>query len=269
MIGKVLTIAGSDSSGGAGIQADIKTITVHGQYAMSVITSLTAQNTVGVHGIFDVPPEFVAAQLDAVFTDIFPDSVKIGMVSNAEIIRVIAEKLKQYSAEKIVVDPVMISTSGHKLLAAEALKCLREELLPLGTLVTPNIPETEFLTGETVRNAEEMKSAARKLSVELGTSVLVKGGHLDGKAADILCEKGGEITVFESERIATVNSHGTGCTLSAAIASNLASGMSLCESVREAKRYLSGALAAGLDLGRGSGPLNHAYTGIIRNEKKS
>ena len=260
MIGKVLTIAGSDCSGGAGIQADIKTITMHGQYAMSVITALTAQNTVGVSGILDIPAEFVGKQLDAVFSDIFPDAVKIGMVSGKEIIGMIARKLKEYAPANIVADPVMVSTSGHILLRPEAEETLRKELLPLASLITPNIPETERMSGLSVNNPEDMKKAAEKLSEEFNTAVLVKGGHLNGKAVDMLCETDGKITSFESERIATVNTHGTGCTLSSAIASNLAGGKSLSDSVGLAKEYLRNALNAGLDLGAGNGPVNHFYT---------
>lgn len=260
MIGKVLTIAGSDCSGGAGIQADIKTITMHGHYAMSVITSLTAQNTTGVNGILDIPADFVRKQIDAVFTDIFPDSVKVGMVSNTEIIRVVAEMLRKYCANNIVIDPVMISTSGHNLLAQEAVECLCNELIPLACLVTPNIPETRKLSGKEINNADDMKKAAVKLSLEFQTAVLVKGGHLEGKAIDVLCEKDGNLTVFESERVDSVNNHGTGCTLSSAIASNLAAGITLSESIVKAKAYISAALDAGLDLGRGNGPLNHFYT---------
>ena len=259
MIGKVLTIAGSDCSGGAGIQADIKTITMHGQYAMSVITSLTAQNTVGVSGIFDVPAEFVGQQLDAVFTDIFPDAIKIGMVSGVEIIRTIAKKLREYSPKNIVADPVMISTSGHDLLRPEAENTLYRELLPLAALITPNIPEAERLSGISVKNPEDMKKAAVNLAEKLNTAVLVKGGHLDGKAIDILCEPDGKLTSYESERISTVNTHGTGCTLSSAIASNLAAGKNLTESIGSAKEYLGNALKAGLNLGSGSGPVNHFY----------
>lgn len=259
MIGKVLTIAGSDCSGGAGIQADIKTITMHSCYAMSVITSLTAQNTTGVMGISDVSLEFTAMQLDTVFTDIFPDSVKIGMVSNAGIIHVIAEKLKQYAPKNIVADPVMISTSGHNLLEPNAAEALKRELLPLAAVVTPNIPEAESLSGITIENMVDMKRAAKKLSKELGTAVLVKGGHLPDEASDVLCSRAGEITVFESERIAVTNTHGTGCTLSSAIASNLANGMNLTESIRRGKEYLAGALRQDFNLGRGSGPLKHFY----------
>ncbi len=255
---KVLTIAGSDCSGGAGIQADMKTITVHKLYAMSVITALTAQNTQGVFGIADVEPEFVAQQLDSIFTDIVPDAVKIGMVSNTEIIKVIVEKLKQYEAKNIVVDPVMVSTSECKLLSDEAQEALTNMLLPIGRVITPNIPESEILWGRKINNAEDMMEAAKDISEKIGTSVLVKGGHLINDAMDYLYE-GGVGYWYKSERINNPNTHGTGCTLSSAIASNLAMGHSLDESIKGAKDYLTGALRAQLDLGKGSGPLAHNY----------
>ena len=255
---KVLTIAGSDSSGGAGIQADIKTITVHKMYAMSVITALTAQNTTGVYGIMEASPEFVANQLDCVFSDIFPDSVKIGMVSNSEIIEIIAKKLKQYNAKNIVVDPVMVSTSGCKLISDEAREALITKLLPLGTLITPNIPEAEVLCGFEIKNEQDMVTAAEKISDFVDGATLVKGGHLVNDAIDFLYEnKNGHW--YKSERINNPNTHGTGCTLSSAIACNLAAGYTLDESIKNSKEYLTGALSAMLNLGNGSGPLNHVY----------
>ncbi|MEG0391702.1 MAG: bifunctional hydroxymethylpyrimidine kinase/phosphomethylpyrimidine kinase [Anaerovoracaceae bacterium] len=257
---KVLTIAGSDCSGGAGIQADLKTMAAHRVYGMSVITALTAQNTVGVTGIMDATPEFVAQQLDAVFTDIRPDAVKIGMVSNGEIIAVIRDKLLAYKMDNIVVDPVMMSTSGSKLLCDEAGETLISMLLPMGRVITPNIPEAEVLCGFAIEDEEGMRLAARKINETLGCAVLVKGGHLINDAADILYEDGRE-QWFRSERIQTTNTHGTGCTLSSAIACNLAKGMDLAESIAQAKIYLTGALKAGLDLGQGSGPLDHVYLG--------
>ena len=255
---KVLTIAGSDSSGGAGIQADIKTIAAHQMYAMSAITALTAQNTTGVYGIMEATPEFVAQQLDCIFTDIRPDSVKIGMVSNSSIIEVIVEKLKEYKAEKIVVDPVMVSTSGSRLLSDEAKEALIQKLLPLGTVITPNIPETEVLCGFEVKNEEDMIRAAQKIAESFSGAILVKGGHLVNDAVDLLYADG-KINWFSSERVNNPNTHGTGCTLSSAIACNLAAGCSLTDSIRNAKAYLTGALAAMLDLGKGSGPLDHTY----------
>ncbi|MEG0570827.1 MAG: bifunctional hydroxymethylpyrimidine kinase/phosphomethylpyrimidine kinase [Oscillospiraceae bacterium] len=255
---KVLTIAGSDCSGGAGIQADIKTISAHKMYAMSVITSLTAQNTTGVFGILDVTPEFVAKQLDCIFTDIFPDSVKIGMVSNAEIIEVIAQKLKQYKAKNIVVDPVMISTSGSKLLTQEAMDSLVTTLLPLADIITPNIPEAETLCAMKIATTEDMFIAAQKISEKITGAVLVKGGHLQASADDLLLFQN-KCVIYKGLKVDNLNTHGTGCTLSSAIACNLANGESLEISVKNAKEYVTGALNANLNLGKGSGPLNHMY----------
>ncbi len=256
---KVLTIAGSDSSGGAGIQADIKTITVHKMYAMSVITALTAQNTTGVYAILNATPEFVGRQADCVFTDIYPDAVKIGMVPSGPIIDVIAGKLKQYDAKNIVIDPVMVSTSGCRLISDAAMESLMTKLLPLGTVITPNIPEMEVLCGFEVKDEEGMVRAAEKLAVRFNVAILVKGGHLNSDAADLLYENG-KIYWYRSERVNNPNTHGTGCTLSSAIACNLADGKSLNESIQNAKDYLSGALKAMLDLGKGSGPMDHTYT---------
>lgn len=255
---KVLTIAGSDSSGGAGIQADIKTITAHKMYAMSAITALTAQNTTGVYGIMEAPAEFVGQQLDCIFSDIVPDAVKIGMVSNSAIIQVIADKLTRYNAHNIVVDPVMVSTSGSKLLSGEAINALKTKLLPLGTLLTPNIPEAEVLCGFAISTQDDMVNAARQIARAHGKAVLVKGGHLVSDATDLLYENGTPYW-FKSQRIDNPNTHGTGCTLSSAIACNLAGGKALGESIQCAKQYLTGALRAMLDLGKGSGPLNHTY----------
>lgn len=255
---KVLTIAGSDCSGGAGIQADIKTITAHGMYAMSAITALTAQNTTGVTSVMEATPEFVAQQLDCIFTDIPPDSVKIGMVSNSRIIRVIVEKLRQYRAKNIVIDPVMVSTSGSKLLSDEACDALTGELLPLGRVITPNLPEAEVLCGLPIQREEDMLAAAQRISAFFSGAILIKGGHLTGEAVDLLYEKE-RVHRFACERVPTPNTHGTGCTLSSAIACNLAAGNSLEESVASAKRYLTGALQVMLDLGKGAGPLPHAY----------
>ncbi|WP_369284126.1 bifunctional hydroxymethylpyrimidine kinase/phosphomethylpyrimidine kinase [Oscillibacter sp. GMB15532] len=253
-----LSIAGSDSSGGAGIQADIKTMTVNGVYAMSAVTALTAQNTTGVQGIFEVPPEFLAQQLDCVFTDIPPDAVKIGMVSSAGLIQVIAEKLRQYNAANIVVDPVMVSTSGARLISGDAVDALKRLLLPLATLLTPNIPETEVLSGMTVKTAADMERAAKAISDAYGCAVLCKGGHQLNDANDLLY-RNGEARWFNGRRIDNPNTHGTGCTLSSAIASNLAKGYGLDEAVERAKAYLSEALGAMLNLGAGSGPMNHAF----------
>ena len=255
---KILAIAGSDCSGGAGIQADLKTMTVHKMYGMSVITALTAQNTTGVTEIMDVSADFVGHQLDSVFTDIVPDAVKIGMVSRSEIIEKIAEKLRQYGARNIVVDPVMVSTSGHHLLSEEALGTLQRSLLPLGRVITPNLLEAQVLCGFEIHNEADMQRAARVLSEEYDTAVLIKGGHLNEEATDWLYDQG-TYHRFTAQRVDNPNSHGTGCTLSSAIACNLAKGKSLVESVELAKAYLTGALGAQLNLGKGRGPLDHTY----------
>ncbi len=253
-----LTIAGSDCSGGAGIQADLKTMLANGVYGMSAITALTAQNTIGVTAISEVNPEFLGQQIDAVFTDIFPDAVKTGMISNAELIEVIAERLKFYKAKNIVVDPVMIATSGAKLISENAIETLREKLLPIATLVTPNIPEAEVLSGFCIKSGSDMEKASYFINEKYGCAVLLKGGHSINDANDLLCENG-KITWFEAFRIKNPNTHGTGCTLSSAIASNLAKGYDLKQSVRLAKKYISEALSAMLDLGKGSGPLHHGF----------
>jgi hydroxymethylpyrimidine/phosphomethylpyrimidine kinase len=255
---KVLTIAGSDCSGGAGIQADIKTITTHGMFAMSVITALTAQNTTGVYGVLESTPEFVAQQMDAVFADIFPDAVKIGMVSNKEIIRVIAEKLLQYKAVNIVLDPVMVSTSGSRLLKDDAMEMLMTKLMPLAAIITPNIPEAECLCGFTIETRDDMEKAAIKISGWYGGNILIKGGHLKDYSDDLLYSDG-QCHWYAQEKINNPNTHGTGCTLSSAIACNLAFGRSMKDSITHSKHYITGALMANLNLGAGSGPLNHCW----------
>ena len=254
----VLTIAGSDSSGGAGIQADLKTIVAHRLFGESVITALTAQNTLGVSGVLDVDPAFVGAQMDAVFDDIRPDAVKIGMVSGRALIEKTAEKLKEYGAGNIVVDPVMAATSGSKLISDEAVDTLKECLLPLATILTPNIPEAAALSGMEVKTREDMILAAEKISKGYCCAVLLKGGHQLNDANDLLY-RDGDYKWFSGKRIDNPNTHGTGCTLSSAIASNLAKGCCLDEAVERAKEYISGALSAMLDLGKGSGPLDHGY----------
>ncbi|MBR3226591.1 MAG: bifunctional hydroxymethylpyrimidine kinase/phosphomethylpyrimidine kinase [Atopobiaceae bacterium] len=257
---KALTIAGSDSCGGAGIQADIKTMTMNGVYAMSAVTALTARNTTGVTGIQDVTPEFLGLQLDAVFEDIFPDAVKVGMVSSSELIEVIANKLTQYRATNIVVDPVMVATSGARLIEESAIETLKAKLLPLATVITPNIPEAEILADMAIGGEMDMEKAAMVPYQRYGCAALVKGGHRVNDANDVLY--GADVdqpTWFRGKRIDNPNTHGTGCTLSSAIASNLAKGCSLSESVDKAKAYLSGALAAMLDLGKGSGPMAHNF----------
>ena len=253
-----LTIAGSDSSGGAGIQADLKTMTMNGVYAMSAITALTAQNTTGVSGVFEVTPDFLAQQIDAVFEDIRPDAVKIGMVSSSALIGTIAERLKFYQANNIVVDTVMVATSGARLISEEAIDTLKECLLPIAAIVTPNIPEAEVLAGIEIHDEAGMIRAAEKIGKEFSCSVLLKGGHSINDANDLLYQKG-EYRWFKGKRINNPNTHGTGCTLSSAIASNLAKGYDLETSVQKAKDYISGALAYMLDLGQGSGPMNHAF----------
>ena len=253
-----LTIAGSDCSGGAGIQADLKTMTMNGVYAMSAITALTAQNTTGVRAIQESTPDFLKQQLDAIFEDIYPDAVKIGMVASSELIHVIADRLRHYEAKNIVVDPVMVATSGSALMKNDAVQTLIEELLPISTLVTPNIPEAQVLSGLSIETKEDMIIAAKHIGDNYHCAVLLKGGHSINDANDLLYANG-ELHWFEGKRIDNPNTHGTGCTLSSAIASNLAKGYTLSESVQRAKDYISGALAAMLDLGEGSGPMNHAF----------
>lgn len=262
-----LSIAGSDSSGGAGIQADLKTMTMNGVYGMSAITALTAQNTTGVSAIMEVTPEFLGQQLDAVFQDIRPDAVKIGMVSSVELIETIAEKLKVYGAENVVVDPVMVASSGSRLIHESAIAARKEMLLPLAAVVTPNIPETEELSGIPIHEEEDMIRAAKIISRKYGCAVLCKGGHSVNDANDLLYAEGA-IHWFRGKRIPNSNTHGTGCTLSSAIAANLAKGFSLEESIQRAKNYISGALSDMLDLGKGSGPMNHAFhlTGVFSEE---
>ena len=253
-----LSIAGSDSSGGAGIQADLKTMTMNGVFAMSAITALTAQNTTGVTGIMEVTPDFLQQQIDAVFEDIYPDAVKIGMVSSSALIEKIAERLQFYGAKNIVVDPVMVATSGSRLIAEEAVKTLKGKLLPIAAVVTPNIPEAKILSGMEIHTEEEMEKAAKMIGDSYSCAVLLKGGHNINDANDLLYSDG-KCKWFKGKRIDNPNTHGTGCTLSSAIAANLAKGYGLEDAVEKAKNYISGALAAMLDLGAGSGPMNHAY----------
>ena len=253
-----LSIAGSDSCGGAGIQADIKTMTMNGVYAMSVITALTAQNTTGVTAISEVSPNFLEQQINSVFEDIYPDAVKIGMVSSAELIEVIAERLRFYKAENIVVDPVMVATSGSALIKTDAVKILIKKLLPIASLVTPNIPEAETLSGMSIKNREDMMKASKLIGDTYNCAVLLKGGHSINDANDLLYANG-KHRWFEGKRIDNPNTHGTGCTLSSAVTSNLAKGFDLEASVKRAKEYISGALSAQLDLGKGSGPIKHSF----------
>ena len=253
-----LTIAGSDCSGGAGIQADLKTMTMNGVFAMSAVTALTAQNTTGVRAIQESAPDFLKQQIDAVFEDIYPDAVKIGMVASAELIRVIADRLKYFDAKNVVVDPVMVATSGSALMKTDAIQTLIDELLPVSALVTPNIPEAEILSGLKIENDNDMIAAAKKIGDAYHCSVLLKGGHSINDANDLLYANG-ELVWFTGKRINNSNTHGTGCTLSSAIAANLAKGFTLTESVNRAKEYISDALEAMLDLGQGSGPMHHAF----------
>lgn len=260
-----LTIAGSDSSGGAGIQADIKTMCANGVFAMSAITALTAQNTCGVTDIMEASPQFLKEQLDCIFTDIRPDAVKIGMVSSAALVEVIAERLVHYQAENIVVDPVMVATSGSVLSQDSAVGVMKEKLLPLATVITPNIPEAQILSGMTIENEQQMEQAAKQIGDSCGCAVLCKGGHSINDANDLLYADG-EFTWFHGKRIDNPNTHGTGCTLSSAIASNLAKGYDLKTSIQRAKDYISGALASMMNLGHGSGPLDHLFDkeGVFR-----
>jgi hydroxymethylpyrimidine/phosphomethylpyrimidine kinase len=254
----LLTIAGSDSCGGAGIQADLKTFSAHGTYGMSVITAVTAQNTKGVFAVEDISVEVIEGQIDAIFTDIPVHGVKIGMVSKIETIKAIANKISFYKPENVVVDPVMISKSGFALLREEAQETLKSELIPLAHLITPNIPEAEVITGLKIENIEDMKKAAKIIN-ELGVkNVLVKGGHLEDSAVDVLFD-GSKYYMYEAQRIETKNTHGTGCTLSSAITANLAKGMSVEEAIAEAKKYITIAIENSFTLGEGVGPTHHFY----------
>lgn len=255
---KLLTIAGSDSSGGAGIQADLKTFAAHKTYGMSIITSITAQNTMGVIDVSDVPVEIVAKQMDAVFTDIYPDAIKIGMVSSEEILKIIVRKLREYNGKNVVVDPVMVSTSGSTLMKSTAIKTLIRELLPLADIITPNMSEAEVLSGIKVKDKNHMEKAAEIIGKSIKGAVLVTGGHLEDYADDVLY-KDGEIYWLSGEKTTNPNTHGTGCTLSSAIAVNLAKGKDVLEAIEVAKEYLTGAIKANLDLGKGRGPLDHLY----------
>ncbi len=253
---KVLTIAGSDCSGGAGIQADIKTIIMHKMYAMSAITSMTAQNTMGVFSVVESSPEFLSAQLDAIFTDIFPDSIKIGMVPNENIINVILEKIKKYNAKNIVVDPVMVSTSGFKLISDNAIDYIKDYLLPIAKIITPNIYEAEIMCGFSIKNENDMINASKKISNKFDGAILIKGGHLKDSSDDLLYQNG-KITWFRSKKVNNPNTHGTGCTLSSSIACNLADNYSIEESVNRSKIYITNCLKSMLNIGKGSGPINH------------
>ncbi|OZG60516.1 hydroxymethylpyrimidine/phosphomethylpyrimidine kinase [Bifidobacterium lemurum] len=255
----VLTIAGSDSSGGAGIQADLKTMLANGVFGMSAITALTAQNTTGVRSVQDTDPNILADQIDAVFDDIRPVAVKIGMVSSTVLIETIADRLAEHRAANVVLDPVMVATSGAKLIGDDAVDALTAMLFPLATVITPNIPEAEALTDASITTREDMEAAGLRLATQYGCAALIKGGHGTNDASDVLVEPDGTLTWFEGVRVDNPNTHGTGCTLSSAIASNLAKGLPLPLAVKSAKDYLTGALRAMLDLGHGSGPMDHAW----------
>lgn len=255
---KVLSIAGSDCSGGAGIQADIKTIMAHKMYAMTVITAVTAQNTTGVFGVYESSNESVSKQIDAIFTDIVPDATKIGMVSSNEIIKVIAKKLVEYNVQNIVLDPVMISTTGSKLLDYDAVQMLTTRLMPLAKVITPNIPEAESLSGIKISTKKDMESAMIIISKNYKGYILIKGGHSEKNSDDLLFHNG-DFIWFEQMKIKNSNTHGTGCTLSSAIACGLAEGYNIEKSIKNAKNYITGALKSNLNLGSGSGPLNHCF----------
>ena len=254
----VLSIAGSDSSGGAGIQADIKTIIANGCFAETAITALTAQNTLGVRDILNVTPEFLENELDAIFEDIRPDAIKIGMVSDKNLIKSIVKKLKQYNAKNIVVDPVMVATSGSKLLSDDAINTLIKELIPLADIITPNIPEAEVLSGIKINNVSDMERAIKIISKLGSKSVLLKGGHMINDANDLLYYNN-ELTWINGKRINNNNTHGTGCTLSSAIASNLAKDYDIITAIKRSKYYLSNCLMQMLNLGSGSGPMDHGW----------
>lgn len=253
---RVLTIAGSDSGGGAGIQADLKTITTLGGFGMSVVTALTAQNTLGVQGIHDVPPPFVALQFDSVATDIGIDAAKTGMLATSEIIRVVAGKIRQYDIVKLVVDPVMVAKGGTSLIREEAKETLIAELIPLAFVLTPNIPEAEVLSGRKIETLDDMKAAAGMIHKMGAKHVIIKGGHLAGDAVDLLYDGKG-FREFRSRRIATKDTHGTGCTYSAAIAAELAFGRDVAYAVTEAKRFITVAVRHAWRVGGGHGPTNH------------
>ena len=259
-----LTIAGSDSGGGAGIQADLKTFSALGVYGASILTALTAQNTVGVQGVHAVPPAFIALQFDSVCSDLPVAAAKVGMLATAEVIQVVAEKIRQHRLKRLVVDPVMVAKSGDRLLAPDACEALVRQLLPLAEVLTPNTEEArDLLGGRFIQNLDDMKEAARALYRLGPRHVLVKGGHITQGAADVLFD-GREVAVFEGRRVDTPHTHGTGCTLSAAIAAGLAQGQSVREAVSAAKEFVQGAIENALPLGKGRGPLNHMYRSFQR-----
>lgn len=255
---KILTIAGSDCSGGAGIQADIKTITAHKMYAMSVITALTSQNTTGVFDVLDVDDVFVKSQMESCFSDIFPDSIKIGMVSNENIVKVIADELRKWGAKNIVIDPVMVATSGGKLIQNGAIKAIIGELFSIANVITPNLPEAEVLSGIKILNLDDMKMAAKKISSFTNGAVLVKGGHLENNTKDVLYD-GVKFEIFDGKIVDTKNTHGTGCTLSSAIACGLAANLNLTSTIKNAKNFVFNALNSKIKIGHGNGAIDHCF----------
>ena len=273
MMKNVLAIAGSDSSGGAGIQADLKTFSAHGVYGMTVITAITAQNTAKVIDVQDITPDMIGKQIDAIFEDIDVDAVKIGMVSKIESIKVIAEKLRKYNPKNIVLDPVMISKSGYALLEPDAIKTLIDELLPIATVVTPNAPEAERISGIKIKSVQDMKKAAEIIHGMGAKNVLIKGGHIEGSHSTDILFDGENFHVYEAEHIKPKNTHGTGCTLSSAIASNLALEMDIASAVENAKKYITSAITHSLSIGKGNGPTHHFYelykkAGLLFNSGK-
>lgn len=253
-----MTIAGSDSGGGAGIQADLKSFAAMGVYGTSVITAITAQNTLHVTHVLDLPTELIEAQIDAVMSDIGADAVKIGMLSSSDIIEVVAEKVREYELSNLVVDPVMVAKGGDRLLREDAVDSLRTLLLPLALVVTPNVPEAEVLSGRAIKSVDDARDAARDIVSMGAKAVVVKGGHLEGPATDILYD-GEQFRAFTSQRIKTTNNHGSGCTFASATAANLAKGMSLRNAVGEAKKFVTATMRHAFPIGRGHGPLNHFY----------
>jgi hydroxymethylpyrimidine/phosphomethylpyrimidine kinase len=264
---RVLTIAGSDSGGGAGIQADLKTFSALGCYGMTAISAITAQNTRGVSGIHGIPPEMLAAQIDAVAEDIGVDAVKIGMLHSPEVVRVVAAAVRRHGLPRVVLDPVMVATSGDRLIAEDAADALVRELFPLAAVVTPNLDEASLLLGRAIDSEAALERAAADLLALGARAVLLKGGHLPGeRVLDVLAQPGGAPRRMQAARIATRNGHGTGCTLSSAIAAHLALGLALPDAVRRAREYIQGAIAAGADVrtGHGHGPLNHGYAPVAQ-----
>jgi hydroxymethylpyrimidine/phosphomethylpyrimidine kinase len=265
-VARAMTIAGSDSGGGAGIQADLKTFAALGVYGTSALTAITAQNTLRVTDVLELPTSLIASQIDAIISDIGADAVKTGMLSSSAVIRTVADKIKEHGLARLVVDPVMVAKGGDRLLQEEAVETLRTVLIPLAEVITPNVPEAEALTGIRIKTLDDARSAARRL-VEMGArAAIVKGGHLEGPPTDILYD-GKEFRAFTSQRIETTSTHGTGCTFASAIAAGLATGLSLRDSITQAKRYVTAAMRHAFSMGQGHGPLNHFYMLWERDER--